>query len=94
MPEVWRIGSPGYQLASPAVVASPFPSGSAARTGPSGPMVPSRQLASARQRAFGGVTAALQPAVTASQLAAGQTVTIGGAQAPARRSTFRARPPA
>ncbi|MBF6604067.1 MAG: hypothetical protein IVW53_00580 [Chloroflexi bacterium] len=51
-------------------------------------------LASARQRAFGGVTAALQPAVTASHLAAGQTVTIGGAQAPARRSTFRARPPA
>jgi hypothetical protein len=42
-------------------------------------MVPSRQLAAVRQQAWGGVPAAPQPALVAAQLAAGQTVNVGGA---------------
>jgi hypothetical protein len=43
-------------------------------------MVPSRQLAAVRQQAWGGVPAAPQPALVAAQLAAGQTVNVGGTQ--------------
>jgi len=65
-------------MSSPASVVGPFPLGTAVATGPSGPMVPSRQLAAVRQQAWGGVPAAPQPAIVAAQLAAGQTVNVGG----------------